>query len=162
MKEVLEVTVESVMEQMAELTIECNRTIQEERQHWSMERTKLMAKQANERRGHDAIIEHLKNRHLHELEKMNKRFTKQLQEQKTLLEKEKEQAILCEVRTRQREMLQRAYDENKSLHANIHSLHEMMDELCMEHDVAINQAKKSDKAAVKAIDVAERQRLKIS
>jgi hypothetical protein len=73
---------------------------------------------------------------------------------------EKEQAILCEVRARQREMLQRAYDENKSLHANIHSLHEMMDELCIEHDAAI-KGQKSDKAATKAIDVAEKQRLKI-
>ena len=53
---------------------------------------KLIERQANEHSGHDAIIKHLKNQHLHELEKMNKKFAKQLQEQKTLLEKETEQA----------------------------------------------------------------------
>ncbi len=35
-----------------------------------------------------------------------------------------------------------------------------MDELCIEHDAAI-KGQKSDKAATKAIDVAEKQRLKI-
>ena len=130
MKEASEVTVESVMEQMAELTIECNRKVREERQHWSTERTKLLEKQANERSGYNAIIAHLKNQHLHELEKLNERFAKQLQEQRTLLEKETELAIHREVRARQREMLQTAHDENKSLNDDIHCLHEMMDELC--------------------------------
>jgi DNA-binding XRE family transcriptional regulator len=106
MKEVSEVTVESVMEQMTAMTIECEKKIREERQHWSAEREKLLAKQKNERSGHVAIIEHLKNRHLHELEKINKRFAKQLQEQRTLLEKEQHHAILRGVRARQRELLQ--------------------------------------------------------
>ena len=56
LEEASEETVESAMERMAELTIECNRKVREERQHWLTKRTKLLEKQANERSGYDAII----------------------------------------------------------------------------------------------------------
>lgn len=52
-----------------------------------MERKKLLLKQKNERDGYDAIIMHLKNKYLHDLEKMNKRVAKELQEKDAFHEK---------------------------------------------------------------------------
>ena len=67
---------------------------------------------------------------------------------------ERHDAILRGVRTAQREMLKKAYDDNAQLRNDIRGLHEMMVELCDEHSEAMKKAKLSDKAAAKANDVA--------
>jgi len=75
----------------------------------------------------------LKNEHLHELEKTNKRLTEQLQEKEAIHEKnqvsltkheldlvkEQHDTILRGVRARQRELLQKSYSENEALRADI-------------------------------------------
>ena len=112
-------------------------------------------KETNERDGYNAIITHLKNKHLHELEKTNKRFTEQLQEKEAIHEKnqalltkhdldlvkEQHDTILRGVRARQRELLQKSYSKNEALRADIQDLHEIMDQVLEEHNAAIKQAK---------------------
>lgn len=177
-KEETESTVETILEEMTKLKLECSEKIRNERQYWNREKGELIAKHAKDRSQQALIVAKLKEMHGKELEILNLRFAKELQKQKSLLEKEVDcvneamdklakvdechDVILRDVRASQREMLKKAYDENEQLRNDIRDLNEMMDELCDKHTAAMKQAKLSNKAADKANDGAQRQRSKMN
>ena len=177
-KEEVELNVERLLEEMEKLKLECSEKIHDERRYCKQAKEDLIVKHAKELRGHELIVAKLKEMHENELERLNNGFAKQLQKQKSLLEKEtnraddvtdklatvdeRHAAILREVRALQRDMLKKSYDENEQLRNDIRDLEEMMEELCDENTAAIKQAKVSDKAAAKANDSAQKQRSKMN